>query len=257
VEATVMTDGLRSDLDGAVLTLTLDRPDRRNALTGAVLDALRTALDDLDDAVRVVVLTGEGKGFCAGQDLADEAVAAEGADLGDTVDRWNAGVRAIRAARVPVVAAVNGVAAGAGANLALACDLVVAARSARFLEPFAGLGLVPDGGGTWTLPRLVGSQRAAAMIMLGAPLDATTAASWGLIAEVVDDEAFTERVDAVAATIAGFPPEGMAATKRALRASLDHDLDAQLDLERDLQSTAGAGEEYQQALAAFLSRGKG
>jgi 2-(1,2-epoxy-1,2-dihydrophenyl)acetyl-CoA isomerase len=251
-----MTDGLRSELDGAVLTLTLDRPDRRNALTGAVLDALRAALDDLDDAVRVVVLTGEGKGFCAGQDLADEAVAAEGADLGGTVERWNAGVRAIRAARVPVVAAVNGVAAGAGANLALACDLVVAARSARFLEPFAGLGLVPDGGGTWLLPRLVGPQRAAAMTLLGAPLSATDAASWGLIAEVVDDDAFADRVGTIAATIAGLPPQGVAATKRLLQVSVDADLDTQLDRERDEQRARGAGEEYRGALAAFLARSR-
>jgi 2-(1,2-epoxy-1,2-dihydrophenyl)acetyl-CoA isomerase len=157
-----MTDGLRRDVHDGVLTLTLDRPARRNALTGGVLDALVAALTDLDDAVRVVVLTGEGKGFCAGQDLADEAVAAEDADLGATVEVWNAVVRAIRDCGPPVLAAVNGVAAGAGANLALACDLVVAARSARFLQPFAGLGLVPDGGGTWLLPRLVGPQRAAA-----------------------------------------------------------------------------------------------
>ncbi|MEX1164043.1 MAG: enoyl-CoA hydratase-related protein [Nitriliruptor sp.] len=249
-----MTDGLRSEVDGGVLTLTLDRPQRRNALTGAVLDAFVAALGDLERDVRVVVLTGEGKGFCAGQDLADEAVAAEGADLGATVDRWNAGVRAVRDARVPVIAAVNGVAAGAGANLALACDLVVAARSARFLEPFAGLGLVPDGGGTWTLPRLVGPQRAAAMTLLGAPLDATTAADWGLIAEVADDDTFGTRVAEIAATIAGLPPEGVAETKRLLRATFDHDLDAQLDLERDVQRERGAGQEYRSALAAFLSR---
>jgi 2-(1,2-epoxy-1,2-dihydrophenyl)acetyl-CoA isomerase len=249
-----VTEGLRVARDGHVVTLTLDRPRRRNALTVAVLDALTAELTGLDDDVRVVVLTAEGTAFSAGQDLSD----LDGdADLGGTVAAWNAGVRAVRDARVPVVAAVNGVAAGAAANLALACDLVVATRSARFLEPFAGLGLVPDGGGTWILPRLVGNQKAAAMTMLGAPLDATTAESWGLIAEVVDDEAFTARVAEVAATIAGFPPQGMAATKRALRASLDNDLDTQLDLERDLQATAGAGEEYQQALAAFLSRGKG
>ncbi|MEX1178586.1 MAG: enoyl-CoA hydratase-related protein [Nitriliruptor sp.] len=252
-----MTEGLRSDVEGAVLTLTLDRPHRRNALTGAVLEGFAAALADLDPDVRVVVVTGEGKGFCAGQDLADEAVAGEDADLGDTVDIWNAGVRAIRDARVPVVAAVNGVAAGAGANLALACDLVVATRSARFLEPFAGLGLVPDGGGTWTLPRLVGPQRAAAMAFLGAPLDATTAAAWGLIAEVVDDDGFDGRVREITSTIAGLPPEGLAETKRLLRASLDHDLDTQLDLERDVQRQRGAGEEYRTALAAFLSRGKG
>jgi 2-(1,2-epoxy-1,2-dihydrophenyl)acetyl-CoA isomerase len=249
-----MTDGLRRDVHDGVLTLTLDRPARRNALTGGVLDALVAALTDLDDAVRVVVLTGEGKGFCAGQDLADEAVAAEDADLGATVDRWNAGVRAIRAARVPVVAAVNGVAAGAGANLALACDLVIAARSARFLEPFAGLGLVPDGGGTWLLPRLVGTQRAAALTLLGAPLGAEEAASWGLIAEVVDDDAFGDRIAAVARHLADLPPEGVAATKRLLHASVDVDLDTQLDRERDEQRTRGAGEEYRTALAAFLSR---
>jgi 2-(1,2-epoxy-1,2-dihydrophenyl)acetyl-CoA isomerase len=251
-----VTDGLRVERDEHVLTLTLDRPARRNALTGDVLDALTTALGDLDGDVRCVVLTGAGAGFCAGQDLADEAVAADDADLGATVERWNAGVRAIADAAPPVVAAVNGVAAGAGANLALACDLVVATRSARFLEPFAGLGLVPDGGGTWVLPRLVGAQRAAALTMLGAPLDAATAADWGLIAEVVDDDAFTDRIAAITATLAGFPPRGMAATKRLLRTSLQHDLDTQLDLERDAQRTAGAGEEYRTALAAFLARSR-
>lgn len=249
-----MTEGLRSETDGGVLTLTLDRPQRRNAMIGEVLDALAATVADLPDEVRVVVLTGEGTAFCAGQDLSDPDVAAEGADLGVTVARWNAGVRAIRDARTPVVAAVNGVAAGAGANLALACDLVVATRSAKFLEPFAGLGLVPDGGGTWLLPRLVGMQRAAALTMLGAPLSATEAAAWGLIAEVVDDEAFGDRIAEVAGRLASLPPQGLAATKRALRISLDHDLDTQLDLERSLQSQAGSGEEYRTALAAFLSR---
>lgn len=251
-----MTDGLRVERDDHVLTLTLDRPERRNALTGEVLAALAAAVADVDDGVRCVVLTGAGKGFSAGQDLADEAVSAEGADLGATVERWNAVVRAIRDTGPPVVAAVNGVAAGAGANLALACDLVIATRSARFLEPFAGLGLVPDGGGTWLLPRLIGAQRAAALTMLGAPLDATTAADWGLIAEVVDDEGFERRVTDVATTIAAFPPQGMATTKKLLRASIDHDLDTQLDLERDAQRAAGAGAEYRDALAVFLSRGK-
>lgn len=250
----LLAHGVRTTRDGHVLTVTLERPDRRNALVGPSLDTLTATLDALDDEVRVVVLTGAGKGFCAGQDLADEDIAAGGEGVGRTVDRWNAGVRAIRDARCPVVAAVNGVAAGAGANLALACDLVVATRSARFIEPFAGLGLVPDGGGTWTLPRLVGMQRAAAMTMLGAPLSATDAAAWGLIAEVVDDNAFTERVTAVAATVAGLPPQGMAATKRLLRTTLDHDLDTQLDLERQAQAVAGDGEEYRTALAAFLSR---
>lgn len=252
-------DGLRVERDGHTLTLTLDRPERRNALTGEVLEALAAELgllasDHGADDVRVVVLTGEGKGFCAGQDLADAGVSADDADLGAAVERWNACVRAVAAARPPVIAAVNGVAAGAGANLALGCDLVVAARSARFIEPFAGLGLVPDGGGTWVLPRLVGPQRAAAATLLGAPIDATTAAEWGLVAEVVDDEVFTTRVAEVAATIAGHPPRGIAATKRALRASLDADLDTQLDRERDLQRTAGAGGEYRTALAAFLAR---
>lgn len=251
-----MTDGLRAERDGHVLTLTLDRPERRNALTGPVLDALAAQLRDLDADVRVVVLTGAGKGFCAGQDLADEGLTGEGADVGAVVDRWNACVRAIRDAAPPVVAAVNGVAAGAGANLALACDLVLATRSARFLEPFAGLGLVPDGGGTWTLPRLVGPQRAAALTMLGAPLDATTAAAWGLIAETVDDDDFAARVDEVAATIADLPPRGMAATKAILRASLDADLDTQLDRERDAQRERGDDEEYRTAVAAFLSRGR-
>lgn len=252
-------EGLLVTRDGAVLTLTLDRPERRNALTCAVLDRLVAAFDtEVDDAVRVVVLTGSGdRAFSAGQDLADPALDGGQADLGPVVDRWNAGVRAIRDLRVPVVAAVNGVAAGAAANLALACDLVVATRSARFLEPFAGLGLVPDGGGSWFVPRLVGAQRAASLFLLGTPLPAADAAAWGLITEVVDDEAFAARVGEIAASIATLPPNGIAATKRALRASVDHDLDTQLDLERQLQSTAGAGAEFRDALAAFLSRGKG
>jgi 2-(1,2-epoxy-1,2-dihydrophenyl)acetyl-CoA isomerase len=249
-----VTEGLRIGTDAHVLTVTLDRPERRNAMVGEVLDTLAATLHDLDPDVRCVVLTGAGKGFCAGQDLADEAVAADDADLGATVDRWNAVVRAIDACAPPVVAAVNGVAAGAGANLALACDLVVATRSARFLQPFVGLGLVPDGGGTWLLPRLVGVQRAARLALLGGPLDATTAADWGLIAEVVDDDAFTARVGEIAAAIAASPPEGLAATKRLLRSSLEHDLGAQLDRERDEQRTRGAGEEYRTALTAFLSR---
>lgn len=251
-----MIDGLRVETDGHVLTATLDRPDRRNAMIGPVLEALTRTLRELGPDVRCVVLTGAGPGFCAGQDLADEAVAVEDADLGATVEVWNEVVRAIRDCGPPVLAAVNGVAAGAGANLALSCDLVVATRSARFIQPFAGLGLVPDGGGTWLLPRLVGPQRAAALAMLGTPLDAATAADWGLIAEVVDDEGFVARVEELASTIAGAPPEGLAATKQLLRSSLDHDLDAQLDRERDEQRARGAGEEYRTALAAFLARSR-
>lgn len=251
-----MTDGLRITTDAGVLTATLDRPARRNALVGAVLEELATTLRGLDPAVRCVVLTGEGTAFCAGQDLADDAVAAEDADLGATVELWNGVVRAIASCAPPVVAAVNGVAAGAGANLALACDLVVATRSARFIEPFAGLGLVPDGGGTWLLPRLVGPQRAAALTMLGQPLDATTAAAWGLVAEVVDDEGFAARIDEVAAALAALPPDGLAATKQLLRASLEVDLDRQLDRERDEQRRRGAGAEYRDALAAFLARSR-
>lgn len=254
--ASTPPSGLTVDRDGPVLTLTLDRPERRNALVGAVLDGLVAELTGLDDEVRVVLLTGAGPAFCAGQDLSDDDVAADGADLGVTVDRWNAGVRAIRSCRVPVVAAVNGVAAGAGANLALACDLVVAARSASFLEPFAGLGLVPDGGGTWTLPRLVGAQRAAAMFYLGTRLSAEDAASWGMVAEVVDDERFDERLGQIAATVAELPPQGLAATKQLLRTTGEHDLDTQLDRERAAQSLAGSGEEYRQALQAFLSRSR-
>jgi 2-(1,2-epoxy-1,2-dihydrophenyl)acetyl-CoA isomerase len=171
-------------------------------------------------------------------------------------ENFNPLIRRLQALPKPVVAKVRGIAAGAGANLALACDLVVAARSARFLEPFAGLGLVPDGGGTWLLPRLVGPQRAAAMTLLGAPLSATDAAAWGLIAEVVDDDAFADRIGAIAATIAGLPPQGVAATKRLLQVSVDADLDTQLDRERDEQRDRGAGEEYRDALAAFLARSR-
>ncbi|MTV27323.1 2-(1,2-epoxy-1,2-dihydrophenyl)acetyl-CoA isomerase [Nitriliruptoraceae bacterium ZYF776] len=241
--------------DGGVATLTLRRPERRNAFTGALHDELRAALDEVaaDAEVRAVVLTGEGKGFCAGQDLADPEVAV-GADLGGAVERWNGLVRALRDLPQPVVAAVNGVAAGAGANLAFACDLVVAARSARFLQPFAQLGLVPDTGGTWTLPRLVGPQRAAGLCLLGEPLGAEDAQRAGLVWQVVDDGEVVAAATAIAARLAALPPQGLRATKRALSASLANDLDTQLDLERDLQRAAGAGAEYRDAVTAFLAR---
>jgi len=204
-----------------------------------------------------VLLTGAGRGFCAGQDLGDR-VLGEGdtpPDLGATLERWyNPLVRRIRRLDRPVVCAVNGVAAGAGANIALACDIVLAARSASFIQAFARIGLVPDSGGTWLLPRLVGEARARALALLGEKVDAETAAAWGMIWRVVDDERLLEEARALADRLAAGPTRGFALIKRALLESWTNDLDAQLDLERDLQREAGRTEDYREGVRAFVEK---
>jgi 2-(1,2-epoxy-1,2-dihydrophenyl)acetyl-CoA isomerase len=207
----------------------------------------------------VVVITGAGKGFCAGQDLGDRVMSsgAEPADLGQAIDTYYTPlVRAIRALDKPVIAAVNGVAAGAGCNVALACDLVVAARSASFIQAFCRLGLVPDAGGTWLLPRLVGPARAVGLAMLGDKLGAEQAAAWGLIWKCVDDDAFAAEIDALATHLAAAPTQGLALTKQALQASWSHTLDEQLDLERDLQRGLGRSHDYAEGVSAFLQKRK-
>src|SRR5688572_14211223 len=195
---------------------------------------LAAALDDLGDA-RVVILTGAGRGFCAGQDLNDRAVApGEAVDLGATVEAsWNPLIRRLATMPQPVIARVNGVAAGAGANIALACDLVVAATSAKFIQSFSALGLIPDSGGSWHLPRLVGQQRALGLALTGEPLPAATAAEWGMIWKCVDDDALDATVDALAARLAALPPLGLAAIKALIRSSGSRTLDEELDLQRD------------------------
>jgi 2-(1,2-epoxy-1,2-dihydrophenyl)acetyl-CoA isomerase len=241
----------------AVARITLNRPDRLNSFTAAMHAELREALGDLGDA-RVLVLTGAGRGFCAGQDLNDRAVApGEPVDLGETVERdWNPLVRALAALPMPVIARVNGVAAGAGANIALACDLVIAARSAKFIQSFSAIGLIPDSGGTWALPRLAGQARALGLALTGEPLPAEQAEQWGLIWKCVDDDRLDGEVDAIAQKLAALPPLGLAATKEMIRASWQHSLDQELDLQRDAMRRLGFTEDYREGVAAFLEKRK-
>jgi 2-(1,2-epoxy-1,2-dihydrophenyl)acetyl-CoA isomerase len=243
---------------GDVTTLTLNRPDRLNAFNVEMHGALRSALAALaGDGTRCLVITGAGKGFCAGQDLSDR-VSKPGdppPDLGESLDaRYNPLIRALKALPMPVVAAVNGIAAGAGANLALACDIVVAARSAAFVQSFCKVGLIPDSGGTWSLPRLVGHARATALMMLGDRVSAEQAEAWGMIWRCVDDESLRPEVAEMAAKLAAAPTRGLALLKKALARSGANTLDAQLDLERDLQGEAGRSDDYREGVAAFMEK---
>ncbi len=244
---------------GGVVELTLNRPDRLNAFNVEMHEALARALAEVaaDPEVRAVLLTGAGRGFCAGQDLSDRTVADGEAppDLGATLERWyNPLIRRIRTLDRPVVCAVNGVAAGAGANIALACDIVLAARSASFIQAFARIGLVPDSGGTWLLPRLVGEARARALALLGEKVTAEQAEAWGMIWKVVDDERLMDEARALADRLAAGPTRGFALIKRAFAATWSNTLDAQLDLERDLQREAGRSEDYREGVRAFVEK---
>jgi 2-(1,2-epoxy-1,2-dihydrophenyl)acetyl-CoA isomerase len=240
-------------------TITLNRPEKLNAFNEAMHKELAQAFDriEADPAIRAVLLTGAGRGFCAGQDLGDRVMGEGDAppDLGETLDRlYNPLVRRICRLERPVVCAVNGVAAGAGANLAFNCDLVLAARSAQFIEPFCKLGLVPDAGGTYILPRLVGSARARGLALLGERLSAEQAEAWGLIWRVVDDDRLLDEASALARHLATQPTRGLGLIKRALLASATNSLDAQLDLERDLQRAAGRTEDYREGVSAFMAK---
>ncbi|WP_349369392.1 2-(1,2-epoxy-1,2-dihydrophenyl)acetyl-CoA isomerase PaaG [Salinarimonas sp.] len=250
---------LRIETEQGVMRLTLNRPDKLNAFNAELGAALIAALDDAaaQSAVRAVLLTGAGRAFCAGQDLGDrDPRKMEGPpDLGRTLENvYNPIVRRIRALEKPVVCAVNGVAAGAGANLAFACDLVLAARSAKFIQAFAKIGLVPDSGGTWLLPRLVGEARAKALALTAEPIDAETAASWGLIWKAVDDASLMPEAEALASRLAAGPTVGLGLTKRAIQAAAGQELDAHLDLERDLQREAGRTPDYAEGVTAFLEK---
>lgn len=238
-----------------IARITLNRPDRLNSFTKAMHGELRDALANLGNA-RVVVLTGAGRGFCAGQDLNDRAVApGETVDLGETVEEsWNPLIRTLASIAQPVIAGVNGVAAGAGANIALACDLVIAAKSARFIQSFSALGLIPDSGGSWHLPRLVGQARAMGLALTGEPLPAERAADWGLIWKAVDDDQLGAEVDAVAAKLASLPPLGLAAIKQIVRSSWSRSLDQELDLQRDEMRRLGFTHDYREGVAAFLEK---
>lgn len=238
--------------------VTLDRPEKLNATTAGMLRALRAAFEDAaaDRACRAVLLTGAGRGFCAGQDLsAVNTLDPATADLGALVEElYNPLIRLIRAHPLPVVCAVNGIAAGAGANLALACDIVLAARSASFVQAFARIALIPDAGGTWILPRLVGDARARALALLAEKITADQAAAWGMIWRVVEDEALMEEAEKLAAYLAQQPTATLGLIKQALNASSTNGLDAQLALERDLQRQAGQSGDYAEGARAFLEK---
>ena len=246
-------------VDAGVETITLNRPEKLNALNPQMHAELRSALERANDdgEIRALLISGAGRGFCTGQDLAERDVSAGAAPIDLSVSlgsHYNPLIRRIRALPKPVVCAVNGIAAGAGANLALACDVVIAARSASFVQAFARLGLVPDSGGTFLLPRLVGAARAMALALLAEPLSAERAEQWGLIWKAVDDARLAEEALALARSLANGPTKGFGLLKRALAASATNSLDAQLDLERDLQREAGFSEDYREGVSAFKEK---
>jgi 2-(1,2-epoxy-1,2-dihydrophenyl)acetyl-CoA isomerase len=246
-------------LDAGVLTITLNRPEKLNALNPAMHELLAAAFERArrESQIRAVLLTGAGRGFCTGQDLAERDVrpGAPPIDLSISLGQYyNPLVRRMRELPKPIVCAVNGIAAGAGANLALACDLVIAARSANFMQAFSKLGLVPDAGGTYFLPRLVGSARAMGLALLAEKLTAEQAADWGLIWKVVDDATLSAEAMQVAANLAQGPTKGYGLLKRAMHASSGNSLDAQLGLERDLQREAGLTDDYREGVTAFKEK---
>jgi 2-(1,2-epoxy-1,2-dihydrophenyl)acetyl-CoA isomerase len=246
------------EVDSGVARLTLNRPDKLNSFNTQMHGEVRQALSRIpDSSARVLVLTGAGRGFCAGQDLSDRAVApgSQAVDLGESLEnRYNPLVLTLRNLAMPVIAAVNGVAAGAGANIALACDIVIAARSANFVQAFSKLGLIPDSGGTWFLPRLVGDARAMGLTLLGNKLPAEQAAAWGLIWQCVEDAELTATVDAMARQFAVAPTRGLAATKAALQRSWQNSFKEQLDVERDVQRELGRSSDYAEGVAAFTEK---
>jgi 2-(1,2-epoxy-1,2-dihydrophenyl)acetyl-CoA isomerase len=245
------------DLTGGIARLTFNRPERLNSFNVGMHEEVRDAIECTrnDTTSRVLIVTGAGRGFCAGQDLSDRAVAPGGVDLGDSIERhYKPLVLSLRGLPMPVIAAVNGVAAGAGANIALACDLVIAARSATFVQAFARLGLIPDSGGTWSLPRLVGTARAMGLALLGEKLSAEQAAQWGLIWRCVDDAELAPTVDSLAQQLAVAPTRGFARTKDSIYTAGGRTLEEQLDLERDYQRELGYSADYAEGVAAFLEK---
>ena len=236
--------------------ITLNRPDRLNALNLEMHMALRAALENCD-GTRAVLITGAGRGFCAGQDLGDRNPDGEDwpPDLGHTLTAYfNPLVRLITELPMPVICAVNGVAAGAGANLALACDMVLAAHTARFIQAFSKIGLVPDAGGSWALPNRVGLARAMGLALTGDPLDATEAVQWGLIWKSCPDEELMPTATALAANFANGPTAAYAGTKSLMRAALSNSLDAHLDAEAQEQQKAGRSNDYAEGVRAFLAK---
>ena len=253
-----MSDTILVATDGPLRTITLNRPDKLNAFNEDMHLAFRAALEAArdDDGCRAVLLTGAGRGFCAGQDLGDRDPAkGEVPDLGETLRTFfNPNIRLIRDMPKPIIAAVNGAAAGAGANIALACDIVLAARNAKFLQAFARIGLIPDAGGSWTLTQLVGPARARGLAMLAEPLSADVAAEWGLIWKAVDDEVLMAEATDMAARLANGPTTGLTLTKQAILAATESTLEEQLDREAELQARAGTTADYREGVSAFLEK---
>ncbi len=248
-----------AEMQDGVACITLNRPDRLNSFNVEMHEALAAALDaaERDATCRAVLLTGAGRGFSAGQDLSDRQVkpGQQPNDLGKTIEAYyNPLVRRMRTLPKPIVVAVNGVAAGAGANLALHGDIVLAARSAKFIQAFSKIGLLPDSGGTWLLPRLLGEARGRALAMLAEPLSADQAASWGLIWKAVDDQHLMTEAMEIARTLAAGPTQSYAAIKEAMLHAATSTLDAQLDRERDLQRKLGFSADYQEGVAAFIEK---
>jgi len=246
------------DLSGGIARLTLNRPEKLNSFTATMHGEVADALTRVEkEGARVLVLTGAGRGFCAGQDLSERQMAADGIppDLGMTVETYYGPlVRRLNALPMPVVVGVNGVAAGAGANLAFAGDIVIAKESASFIQSFCRLGLIPDTGGTYVLPRLVGRARAMGLAMLGDKIPARQAQDWGLIWQCVPDAEFDAALDKLATHFASAPTRGLASTKLAMQASLQNDLSTQLDLERDLMRELGRSADYAEGVAAFMAK---
>lgn len=244
---------------GALAVVTLNRPDRLNSFNEAQHRALKAIIDSLaaDPRCRAVILTGAGRGFCAGQDLSDRVrpEGGEAPDLGQTLETfYNPLIRAIRGLQKPVIAAVNGVAAGAGANLALACDIVLAARSAKFIQAFSKIGLIPDSAGTWMLPRLVGEARAKALTMLAIPVPAEEAERIGMIYRAVEDATLMDEAKALGTSLANAPTLGLAETKALIQKAFTQGLDAQLDDERDAQRRLGRSADYAEGVRAFMEK---
>ena len=251
-----MSEFIQSTFHNGVLTLTLSRADKYNSFVREMALALQEKLSaaETHTEVRAIVITGSGKAFCAGQDLA-EAIDPKGPELTKIVsEHYNPIIALIRKIEKPIIAAVNGVAAGAGANIALACDVVIATESASFIQAFSKIGLIPDSGGTYFLPRLIGFQKASALMMLGDKISATEAEKLGMIYTAVADAEFTATVTKIAEKLAQMPTKGLGLTKRALNASYQNNLSQQLALEDELQSTAGKSYDYNEGVNAFLEK---
>lgn len=254
-------ENIEFSVNNGVAKLVLNRPDSLNSFNTQMHAEMREALKKVvkDKQIRCLLITGNGRGFCAGQDLSDRSVAVgdEAPDLGASIEKnYNPMIRTLVGLEKPVICAVNGVAAGAGANIAFACDIVLAARSASFIQAFCKIGLVPDSGGTWTLPRLVGRSRAMALSMLGNKIPAQQAADWGMIWQCIEDDELQSEAEKMALHLASQPTVGLSLIKRAINASSTNTFDQQLDMERDLQRLAGRTNDYREGVAAFIEKRK-